>query len=69
MLCEAIQRHVPSFVFVEAEYGKDPDQRNYTVSNSKIESTGFTFEYGLDRGLAELVKGLTTLRNSQFSNL
>ena len=69
MLCEAIKQHVPSFVFVEAEYGKDIDQRNYTVSNSKIESTGFTFEYGLDRGLAELVKGLTTLRNSQFSNL
>lgn len=68
MLCEAIQRHVPAFVFVEAEFGKDPDQRNYTVSNSKIESTGFTFEYGLDRGLSELIKGLATLRNSQFSN-
>ena len=69
ILCEAIQRHVPTFVFVEAEFGKDPDQRNYTVSNSKIESTGFTFEYGLDRGLSELIKGLGTLRNSQFSNL
>ena len=69
MLCEAIQRHVPSFVFVEAEFGKDPDQRNYTVSNAKIESAGFSFEYGLDRGLTELVKGLATLRNSQFSNL
>ncbi len=69
ILCEAIQRHVPTFVFVEAEFGKDPDQRNYTVSNAKIESTGFQFEYGLDRGLAELVKGLKTLRNSQYSNL
>ena len=69
MLCEAIQRHVQHFVFVEAEFGKDPDQRNYTVSNAKIESTGFNFEYGLDRGLAELVKGLKTLRNSQYSNL
>jgi nucleoside-diphosphate-sugar epimerase len=69
MLCEAIQRHIPSFVFVEAEFGKDPDQRNYTVSNSKIESTGFAFEYGLDRGLSELIKGLSALRNSQYSNL
>ena len=69
MLCEAIQRHVPSFVFVEAEFGKDPDQRNYTVSNAKIESTGFSFEFGLDRGLSELVKGLATLRNSQYTNL
>ena len=69
MLCEAIQRHVPSFVFVEAEFGKDPDQRNYTVSNAKIELAGFSFEFGLDRGLSELVKGLVTLRNSQYSNL
>ena len=69
MLCQAIQRHVPSFVYVEAEFGKDPDQRNYTVSNEKIETTGFSFEYGLDRGLVELVKGLATLRNSQYSNL
>jgi nucleoside-diphosphate-sugar epimerase len=69
MLCEAIQRHVPSFVFVEAEFGKDPDQRNYTVSNAKIELAGFSFEFGLDRGLSELVKGLATLRNSQYSNL
>jgi len=69
MLCQAIQRHVPSFVFVEAEFGKDPDQRNYTVSNAKIESTGFSFEFGLDRGLSELVKGLATLRNSQYTNL
>ena len=69
MLCEAIQRHVSSFVFVEAEFGRDPDQRNYTVSNAKIESTGFSFEFGLDRGLSELVKGLATLRNSQYTNL
>ena len=69
MLCEAIQQHVPSFVFVEAEFGKDPDQRNYTVSNAKIEEAGFLFEYGLDLGLLELVKGLRTLRNSQYSNL
>ncbi len=69
MLCEAIQRHVPSFVFVEAEFGKDPDQRNYTVSNAKIELAGFSFEFGLDRGLSELVKGLVTLRNSQYSNI
>jgi len=68
MLCEAIQRHLPDFVFVEAEFGSDPDQRNYTVSNAKIESVGFEFEYGLDRGLRELIKGLKTLRNSNYAN-
>jgi nucleoside-diphosphate-sugar epimerase len=69
MLCAAIQRHVPSFAYVEAEFGKDPDQRNYTVSNSKIESAGFVFEFGLDRGLIELVKGLSGLKNTVYTNL
>ena len=35
-LCEAIQKHVEDFVFIEAEVGKDPDQRNYIVSHSFI---------------------------------
>lgn len=68
MLCEAIQRHIPAFVFVEAEFGKDPDQRNYIVSNAKIEASGFTFKYNLDQGLAELIKGLGALNNKQYGN-
>jgi nucleoside-diphosphate-sugar epimerase len=68
-LCAAIQKHLPSFIFLEAEFGKDPDQRNYIVSNSKIESTGFIFEYGLNRGLEELIKGLVSLKNSIYSNV
>jgi len=40
-LCERIQQQVPDFVYVEAAVGKDPDQRNYIVSNEKIESKGF----------------------------
>lgn len=69
MLCEAIQRHVPSFVFVEAEFGKDPDQRNYIVSNNKIEEAGFTFHHNLDQGLGELIKGLGALNNRQYGNI
>ena len=40
-LCEHIQKHVPGFNFIEAQVGKDPDQRNYIVSNAKLEATGF----------------------------
>ncbi|MCR4340386.1 MAG: NAD-dependent epimerase/dehydratase, partial [Gemmatimonadaceae bacterium] len=40
-LCERIQRHLPDFTFIDAPVGKDPDQRNYVVSNAKIEATGF----------------------------
>jgi nucleoside-diphosphate-sugar epimerase len=67
-LCEAIQRHVPGFVFSEADAGHDPDQRNYTVSNQKIEKAGFSFAVTLDAGLAELVKGLPTLHAKRYSN-
>ena len=49
--------------------GKDPDQRNYIVSNAKIEATGFKQEYSLDRGIAELIKGYTMIRNSRYGNV
>jgi len=68
-LCQRIQKFVPDFVFVEAPYGKDPDQRNYIVSNKKIESTGWTPQHGLDAGLQELVKGYQTIRNTRFGNV
>ena len=47
-LCEHIQKQLPGFLFVEAPVGKDPDQRNYIVSNEKIEATGFKQEFSLD---------------------
>lgn len=68
-LCQAIQRHVPDFIFPEAELRKDPDQRNYVVSNAKIEATGFSPAYGLDAGIAELVKGFTMLKNTKYGNV
>jgi len=68
-LCERIQKHVPDFVFMEAAVGKDPDQRNYVVSNAKIESTGFKPEFTLDAGIAELIKGYTMIKNSVYGNV
>ncbi len=68
-LCQRIQKHVPGFVFTEAELARDPDQRNYWVSNEKLESTGFSCDFDLDRGIAELVKGIPNLQNSRFGNV
>ena len=68
-LCEHIQRQLPSFVFVEAAVGKDPDQRNYIVSNAKIEATGYQPEFSLERGIGELIKGFTMLRNAIYGNV
>jgi nucleoside-diphosphate-sugar epimerase len=68
-LCEIIRRHVPDFTFVDAPVGKDPDQRNYIVSNAKIEATGWKPAHSLDAGVAELVKGYTMLRNAVHGNV
>ncbi|WP_137938182.1 SDR family oxidoreductase [Chitinivorax sp. B] len=68
-LCERIQKQVPNFVFVEAPVGNDPDQRNYVVSNAKLEATGFRTSVGLDQGIKELIKGYTMIKNSRYGNV
>jgi len=68
-LCEVIQRQVPDFTFVEAPIGKDPDQRNYIVSNAKIEATGYRPRVSLEAGVRELIKGFTMIRNSVYGNV
>jgi nucleoside-diphosphate-sugar epimerase len=68
-LCAVIQKHLPKFVFVEAPIGEDPDKRDYIVSNARLAATGFHPEWPLDRGIAELIKGYTIVRNSIYSNV
>jgi nucleoside-diphosphate-sugar epimerase len=68
-LCEAIQKYIPNFVIMEADVGKDPDQRNYIVSNEKIEMTGFKPSNSLDMGIQELIKGYMMIRNSKYGNV
>ena len=68
-LCEIIKKHIPSFVFVDAPVGKDPDQRNYIVSNDKIRSTGYKTQTDLDSGIEELIKGYTMIKNSLYGNV
>jgi nucleoside-diphosphate-sugar epimerase len=67
-LCEVIREQVPEFRFLVAEVGKDPDQRNYIVSNRRIEASGFVPVMSLGAGIAELVKGYQILRRSQYAN-
>ena len=68
-LCNAIQKHVPDFIFQEAAIGKDPDQRNYIVSNKKIEGSGFKPDKSLDAGIIELIKGYRMIKNSRYGNI
>lgn len=68
-LCAVIQKHLPKFVFIEAPIGEDPDKRDYIVSNARIAATGYTPEWNLDRGIVELMKGYTIIRNTIYSNV
>ena len=68
-LCEVIQKHVPNFSYVISEIGKDPDQRNYIVSNTKIEETGYQTQVELNLGIRELVKGFQIVRRNQYANV
>ena len=68
-LCERIQKHLPKFVFLEAPIGQDVDQRDYIVSNERIESMGFRPKYSLDDGIQELIKGYRMLRRSEYGNV
>lgn len=68
-LCSKIKNHIPDFVFFEEKIQKDLDQRNYIVSNKKIEKTGFTTNFSLDNGIEELIKGYQILNTKNFSNI
>lgn len=68
-LCEKIKEHIPNFTIMEAPIGKDPDQRDYIVSNDKIEATGFKPVHSLDMGIKELIKGYKIITNSKYANV
>jgi nucleoside-diphosphate-sugar epimerase len=68
-LCQEIRKQLPAFTFLESAIGKDPDQRNYIVSNKKIEKTGFKTQVTLQAGIAELIKGYQVIRRNQYSNI
>lgn len=68
-LCAKIKNQLPSFTVIEAPIGKDPDQRNYIVSNDKIEATGYKPKYNLEMGIRELIKGYTILNNNKYANV
>lgn len=68
-LCEAIQRRVPEFAFIEAQYGTDPDARDYVVVDDKFRATGFEHQHTLESGIDELLKGYRALSNTVHGNI
>ena len=71
-LAETIKLYVPDLVIVENNFKQDFDQRNYMVSNSKLESQGWIPTFTLEDGIEELIKGYQLIRkfkDKDFTNL
>ena len=54
-LLEKIQTHVKNFAVSYNDYYEDPDKRDYIVSNTKVESTGWSPKWDIDMGINELI--------------
>jgi nucleoside-diphosphate-sugar epimerase len=68
-LAALIQRHVPGFYVHYAEYGTDPDKRNYIVSNARLREAGFEARRGLEDGIRELLKGYRMIGRPEHKNV
>ena len=55
-LCELIKKQISDFIYVENSFKKDPDQRNYIVSNKKLLATGWRPKKSVNIGIKELIK-------------
>ena len=67
-LCDQIKKYINDFEYIYSEIGKDPDSRDYLVSNKKIEKIGFKTKFSLAYGIKELKKLYNFLDPKIFSN-
>ena len=68
-LCREIKKHHTKLKININEFTKDPDQRDYIVSNKKILSTGWKPRYSIEYGIKELIKCYKSLKISRNSNI
>jgi len=68
-LAEKIKEYFPNFYIHSAPVGKDPDQRDYLVSNDKIEGIGWKPDHTLDMGIQELIKGYRIIKPNRYANV
>jgi nucleoside-diphosphate-sugar epimerase len=70
-LCLAIKKQIPDFFITESPINKDPDQRNYIVSNEKLEATGWKPDFSLDDAIREVIQSGPIIKNTNcpFSDI
>jgi len=71
-LAEAIKLQFPDLVIIENEFSSDIDNRDYIVSNEKLEKTGWSPDYTITKGINELSEAyqmIITDNNKKYTNL
>jgi len=68
MLAKKIQKQLKYLKITEVKNRKDPDQRDYYVSNKKIESKGFKATVKIEDGIKELIDVFTYSKEKIVNN-
>jgi len=71
-LAQSIKKFIPNLVIKEDDYKTDFDNRDYIVSNDKLESHGWRPYYSIEDGVIELMdayKMIIKHNNRNFTNL
>ena len=68
MLAKKIKKQIPKLKINIIKYIKDPDQRDYYVSNKKIEKQGFKAKKNIDDGIKELIDIFTYSKEKITNN-
>jgi nucleoside-diphosphate-sugar epimerase len=60
-LAKKIKEFIPELILTENKTQKDPDQRNYIVSNEKIRKVGFEAKITVEDGIVEMMTAVKLL--------
>ena len=66
-LANLIKKEIPSLKISINNNKKDPDKRDYFVSNKKIESKGYKANFSLKKGIQEL-RDIYSIKDKGFNN-
>ncbi len=68
-LAQEIKKQIPDLKITEDEFAKDPDKRDYIVSNKKILATGWKPKNSLKEGIGQLIEYYKFFDQKEHTNI